>query len=49
MHTIGVLDPEDGRSRAVIDAIRTLILSMPAHRTFVPDAMCLGARRCYRV
>jgi hypothetical protein len=42
MHTIGVLDPEDGRTGAVIDAIRTLILSMPAHRTFVPDADVLG-------
>jgi hypothetical protein len=42
MHAIGVLDPEHGRSRAVIDAIRTLILSTPAHRTFVPDADVLG-------
>ncbi|WP_445219680.1 type II toxin-antitoxin system VapC family toxin [Bradyrhizobium sp. Pa8] len=42
MHTIGVLDPQDGRSRTVLDAIRTLILSMPAHRTFVPDADVLG-------
>jgi hypothetical protein len=42
MHTIGALDPEDGRSRAVIDTIRTLVLSMPAHRTFVPDADVLG-------
>lgn len=42
MHTIGVLDPEDGRSSAVVDVIRTLVLSMPAHRTFVPDADVLG-------
>ena len=40
MHTIGVLDPEDGRSS--VDVIRTLVLSMPAHRTFVPDADVLG-------
>jgi len=42
MHTVGVLDPKDDRSPAVIDAIRTLVLSMPAHRTFVPDADVLG-------
>lgn len=42
MHTIGVLDPEDDRSPAIIDAIRTLVLSMPTHRTFVPDADVLG-------
>ena len=42
MHTIGVLDPEDGRSSAVVDVVRTLVLSMPAHRTFVPDADVLG-------
>jgi hypothetical protein len=38
MHTGGVLDPKDDSSPAVIDAIRTLVLSMPAHRTVVPDA-----------
>ncbi|WP_245330659.1 hypothetical protein [Bradyrhizobium sp. AS23.2] len=50
MDTIGVLDPEDGRSRTAIDAIRTLILSVPARteRSFLMP-MCLGARRCYRV
>jgi len=42
MHTIGVLDPEEGRSSAVVDVIRALVLSMPAHRTFVPDADVLG-------
>jgi hypothetical protein len=42
MRTIGALDPEDGRSSAVVDVIRTLVLSMPAHRTFVPDADVLG-------
>lgn len=42
MHTIGVLDPGDGRSSAVVDVIRALVLSMPAHRTFVPDADVLG-------
>jgi hypothetical protein len=26
----------------VVDVIRTLVLSMPAHRTFVPDADLLG-------
>jgi hypothetical protein len=42
MHTIGVLHPEDGRSSSVIDVIRTLVLSMPAHRTLVPNADELG-------
>jgi hypothetical protein len=42
MQTMGVLNPEDGRSSAVVDVIRTLVLSMPAHRTFVPDADVLG-------
>jgi hypothetical protein len=42
MHTVGVLDPKDDRSPTVIDAIRTIVLSMPAHRTFVPDADVLG-------
>jgi hypothetical protein len=27
---------------SVVDVIRTLVLSMPAHRTFVPDADVLG-------
>jgi hypothetical protein len=39
MQTMGVLNPEDGRSSAVVDVIRTLVLSMPA---FVPDADVLG-------
>jgi hypothetical protein len=42
MHTAGVLDPDDDRSRAAIDVIRSLVRSMPAHRTFLPDADILG-------
>ena len=42
MYTVGVLDPKDDRSPTVIDAIRTIVLSMPAHRTFAPDADVLG-------
>jgi hypothetical protein len=42
MHTVGVLDPNDDRSPTVIDPIRTIVLSMPTHRTFVPDADVLG-------
>jgi hypothetical protein len=42
MRTVGVLDPRDDCSPAIIDAIRTLVLSMPTHRTFVPDAAVLG-------
>jgi hypothetical protein len=42
MHTVGVLDPNDDRSPTVIDPIRTIVLSMPTHRTFVPDADVVG-------
>jgi hypothetical protein len=42
MHTVGVLDPKDPRSAAVIGTIRSLILSMPPHRIFAPDVDVLG-------
>ncbi|HTW72183.1 MAG TPA: hypothetical protein VME47_20040 [Acetobacteraceae bacterium] len=42
MHTVGVLDPGDARSRAAIAAIRGLVRSMPPHRTFSPDVDVLG-------
>jgi hypothetical protein len=42
MHTVGVLDPNDPRSPAAIAAIRSLIISMPAHRIFAPDVDVLG-------
>lgn len=42
MHTVGVLDPQDGRTPAVIKAIRSLILAMPMHRMFSPDVDVLG-------
>ncbi len=42
MHTVGVLDPTDSRTPAVIALIRDAIRSMPAHRTVVPDADLLG-------
>jgi hypothetical protein len=41
MHTVGVLDPDDPRSPAVIAAIRSLILAMPPHRIFAPDIAVL--------
>ena len=42
MHTVGVLDPDDPRSRAAVAAIRRLVVAMPPHRMFTPDADVLG-------
>lgn len=42
MHTVGVLDPDDARTAAVIGEIRRLIRAMPAHRVFVPEPDILG-------
>jgi hypothetical protein len=42
MHTVGVLDPKDARTAAVISEIRRLIQAMPAHRIFVPEPDILG-------
>lgn len=42
MHTIGVLDPRDGRTPAVVAEISGLIKRMPVHRVFSPDADVLG-------
>jgi hypothetical protein len=42
MHTIGVLDPDDRRTPAVVSAIRGLVRSMPPHRVFAPDVDVLG-------
>jgi hypothetical protein len=42
MHTVGVLDPRDGRTSAVVRAIRDLIYAMPPHRAFAPDVDLLG-------
>ncbi len=42
MHTVGVLDPDDPRTRGgVIDDPRPH-LAMPPHRIFAPDADVLG-------
>lgn len=38
MHTVGVLDPADARTKNVINQIGVLIDGMPEHRTFAPDA-----------
>ena len=42
MHTVGVLDPADARTPAVIAVIRRLIRAMPAHRVFAPEPDILG-------
>ena len=42
MHTIGVLDPDDPRTGAVVEAVTGQIQAMPEHRVFVPDAEVLG-------
>lgn len=42
MHTVGVLDPADGRTAGVVKIIRLHIEAMPAHRIFAPDADVLG-------
>jgi predicted nucleic acid-binding protein len=42
MHTVGVLDPRDARTAAIIGEIRRLIRAMPAHRVFAPEPDVLG-------
>jgi predicted nucleic acid-binding protein len=42
MHTVGVLDPRDARTAAIIEEIRRLIRAMPAHRVFAPEPDILG-------
>ena len=42
MHTVGVLDPSDVRTEAVIAEIARQIKAMPPHRIFAPDIEVLG-------
>jgi predicted nucleic acid-binding protein len=42
MHTVGVLNPTDRRTKAAIAAIRGLVRSMPPHRVYTPDVDVLG-------
>ena len=42
MHTVGVLNPSDGRTAIVIDVIGKQIRAMPPHRIFAPDTEVLG-------
>jgi hypothetical protein len=42
MHTVGVVDPRDVRTAAVISEIRRLIKAMPAHRVLAPEPDILG-------
>lgn len=42
LHTVGVLDPGDRRTPAVVDAICGQTDAMPKHRIFTPAAEVLG-------
>lgn len=42
MHSVGVLDPSDRRTAAVVAVIRKQIKAMPSHRIFTPDAEVLA-------
>ena len=42
MHTVGVLDPADQRTSAVVEAVCGQIEAMPEHRIFAPDAEVSG-------
>lgn len=42
MHTVGVLDPADARTKGVVKQIGLLVDAMPAHRTFAPDTDVLA-------
>ena len=42
MHTVGVLNPSDGRTAGVIAEIGKQIKAMPPHRIFAPDIDTLG-------
>ena len=42
MHIVGVLDPDDPRTAAVVEAVGGQIEAMPEHRVFAPDAEVLG-------
>jgi hypothetical protein len=42
MHTVGVLNPSDGRTTGVIAEIGKQIKAMPPHRVFAPDIEVLG-------
>ncbi|KFL29489.1 DNA-binding protein [Devosia riboflavina] len=42
MHTVGVLDPADPRTKSAVKQIGVLVDAMPAHRTFAPDVEVLA-------
>ena len=42
MHTVGVLNPSDARTRVVVAEIGKQIKAMPPHRVFSPDVVVLG-------
>lgn len=41
-YTLGVLDPNDHRTAAVVAQVQAQIEAMPDHRVFAPDAQVLG-------
>ena len=42
MHTVGALNPSDGRTARVVAEIGRQIKAMPPHRIFAPDVEILG-------
>ena len=42
MHTVGILNPSDPRTAAVVAEIGKHIKAMPPHRVFAPDVEVLG-------
>ena len=42
MHTLGVLNPNDRRTAAVVATVSRQIEAMPDHRVFAPDTEVLG-------
>lgn len=47
LHTVGVLDPDDLRSAAAVQAIEHAVNGMPPHRLFTPDLEILAGAAVY--
>ena len=47
MHSVGVLDPDDVRSKRAIAGIESIITAMPPHRVFTPDVGVLAGATVY--
>ena len=48
MHPVGVLNPSDPRTAAVVAEIGKHIKAMPPHRIFAPDVESSETGRCCR-